>query len=280
MERILVGVDGSDDSRDALAWSADLAGRADLELVAARVFVATQSELPPGEDAFLHAEQLRELDELSATVRTGASDPRTLLLDGSPADALLAAVHEQKVDLLAVGGRGSGGFTHLHIGSVAHHLAHHTTVPLAIVPLTGSAPVQHFVVGVDGSAGSIAAVRTCAELAVRLGVSVTAVYAFDPLAEWIPESDPHSWHHRAAEEVAAWTEPLTSAGVTVETDVDRDTHPVAAIARALDAHPGSVAVVGTRGLGGFTGLRLGRIPLQLVHHTEAAVILVPPVPDA
>jgi nucleotide-binding universal stress UspA family protein len=135
------------------------------------------------------------------------------------------------------------------------------------------------VVGVDGSPGSLAAVEICADLAARLGVAVTAVYAFDPLVEWVPENDPRSWHHRAEADVGSWAAPIETAGLMLEIVVDRDIHPVAAIARALDAQPGSVAVLGARGLGGFTGLRLGRVPLQLVHHTGAAVILVPPAPS-
>jgi nucleotide-binding universal stress UspA family protein len=275
MERILVGIDGSPAAQDVLEWSANLAGRANLDLVAARVFVPTQAEHPPGEDAVLHDEQLRELDAWCATLPAGTSPPRTILVDGSPPDALLAAAHEQHADLLAVGARGSGGFSHLHLGSVAHHLTHHTTLPLAIVPRTGSAPVEHVVVGVDGSPGSLAAVEFCAELAARIGVPVTAVYAFEPFAEWVPESDPSGWHQQARADVSSWAAPIENAGVTIDIDIDRDIHPVAAIARALDTHPGSVAVLGARGLGGFTGLRLGRVPLQLVHHTGAAVILAP-----
>lgn len=62
MERILVGVDGSPAADDALGWSADIAGRAGLELVAVRVFVPPQAELPPDEDARLHERQRDELD--------------------------------------------------------------------------------------------------------------------------------------------------------------------------------------------------------------------------
>ncbi len=276
MRRVLVGFDGSSAAGDALAWTADLAWRARLELVVARVFVPTQAEISPDFNVELHDAQRRELDEWSARPPGQAVPTATVLLDGDPPDALLAVARDRHADLLVVGGRGAGGFSHLHLGSVAHHLAHHTTIPLAIVPRSGAAPVSHLVVGVDGSPRSLAAIDVSAELAVRLEVGVTAVYAFEPLAEWVPETDPRSWHHQAEAYVRQWAAPIEKAGVTVDIDVDRDIHPVAAIARALDAHPGSAACVGTRGLGGFTDLRLGRVPLQLVHHTGAAVILVPP----
>ncbi len=277
MDRILVGVDGSPASLDALTWSADLAERADLQLVAARVFVPAEAKPPPEQDSTPRDRQRQELSDWCASLPAGRA-PAIQLLEGDPAGALLAAARDEHTDLLAVGGRGAGGFAHLHLGGVAHHLAHHTTVPLAIVP-RGAAPVRHFVVGVDGSPGSLAAAELCAELAARLKVDGTAVYARDPLVEWVPASDPRSWRRQAEADVRTWAAAVERAGVALEVDIDRDIHPVAVIARALDAHPGAAAIVGARGLGGFIGLRLGRVPLQLLHHTGAAVIIVPSTPS-
>ena len=274
MERILVGVDSSPAARDALVWSADVAWRAGVRIVVARVFVPTQAEISPDFAVELHDTQRRGTNEWSAFLpehrlrRPPSSSTATPRTRCWPPPRPARRPPRRR-------GRGAGGFTHLHLGSVAHHLAHHTTIPLAIVPRTGAVPVSHLVVGVDGSPASLAAVDVSAELAARLEVGVTAVYAFDPLAEWVPETDPRSWHHQADADVRRWAAPVEKVGVTVDVDVDRDIHPVAAIGRALDAHPGSVACVGTRGLGGFSGLRLGRVPLQLVHHFGAAVILVP-----
>jgi nucleotide-binding universal stress UspA family protein len=61
----------------------------------------------------------------------------------------------------------------------------------------------------------------------------------------------------------------------VQVDIRRDIHPVGALQGAIEAEPNTLAVVGARGLGGFTGLRLGRVPIQLVHHTEAVIVMVP-----
>ena len=55
------------------------------------------------------------------------------MLDGPP-EVLLEAAEAEHADLLVVGNRGAGGLAGLHVGSVAHHLAHHTGRPLAIVP--------------------------------------------------------------------------------------------------------------------------------------------------
>ena len=41
----------------------------------------------------------------------------------------------------------------------------------------------------------------------------------------------------------------------------------------------NVAARAERGSGGFRGLRLGRVPLPLVHHRDATIIIVAPPPN-
>ena len=265
MERILVGVDGSETSLDALAWSADIARRARAELVVVEV------------SRSLDAPQ-REREEVERWVADRAADvlgARVVLVEGDPAAGLLEASRAESADLLVAGGRGAGGFAGLHLGSVAHHLVHHTDIPLAIVPEAGASPVRRLVLGVDGSPGSLAAAERAAELASALSVDVTVVYALEPYLEWVPGTDARSWQRSAEGDAREWAAPIEAAGIPFAVEVERDSHPVAVIARAVQAREGSVAVVGTRGLRGFVGLRLGRVPLQLVHQTGTAVVVVP-----
>ena len=135
--------------------------------------------------------------------------------------------------------------------------------------------MHRIVIGVDGATGSSAAVKFCAELASLLGTSVVAVYACDPIVEWVLGPTPRSWHHSAEIDVHKWVAPIEAAGIPVIIDIDRDIHPVAALCRAIDAESHTLAVVGTRELGGFSGLRLGHVPLQPVHHTDVVVVMVP-----
>jgi nucleotide-binding universal stress UspA family protein len=275
--RILVGVDGSDGAAAALGWAAGLAQATGGELVLTTVFSPDQAELPPGRYEELLQSARRHLGaDWSDPVAASEVPHRPLLLTGHP-DTLLEAAERENADLVVVGPRGIGGFAGLHIGSLAHHLAHHTTRPLAIVPSPGAAPTfDRLVVGVDGSEGAARAVRWCADLARTTDAEVIAVYVFEPLVEWVAESDPRSWRQAAERELRDdWVAPLHEAGVRMRTRIIEDIHPVAGLAAVMKKERAGVAVVGARGGGGFHGLRLGRIPLQLVHHTQRPVVLVP-----
>jgi nucleotide-binding universal stress UspA family protein len=273
VRRILVGVDGSAASLDALRWAVRFAGSVDGEGTAVHAFAPETSELSPPYAKVLRGEAEQRLADWCA-VATGPGSVESVLVDGDP-NALLD-IAARNADLLVVGTRGAGGFAHLHLGSVAHHLAHHTQVPLAIVPTSAADDhVKRIVVGVDGSAGSAAAVAFCATLAPLLVATVVAVYADEPFADW--DSEPVSWRWwRSAEaQIRRWVAPIEDNGVAVALDVDREIHPIAALSRAIESEPDTLAVVGTRGLGGITGMRLGRVPIQLVHYTGAAVVMVP-----
>jgi nucleotide-binding universal stress UspA family protein len=276
MKPILVGVDGSPAAQSALEWSAQLATRGGFELIAARVFVSPQAELPPEEDARLHDERRRELERWCSAIPAGMTRPRPLLRDGDPLEELLVAARLFGADMLVVGAPGGAGrHPHVHLGTVAHHLAHHSNIPLAIVS-AGSAPcIDNLVLGVDGSPGSLIAAEFGAELARGLAVPVTAVYAFEPfIAEWTTD-DAFSWKRQAEADARSWSAPVEQAGLRLDVDVDRDIHPVAAIARALASRPNSVAVLGTHGHTGFAELHLGHVPFQLLYDTPATVVVVP-----
>jgi nucleotide-binding universal stress UspA family protein len=73
-----------------------------------------------------------------------------------------------------------------------------------------------------------------------------------------------------------WIAPLRAAGAVARTRIVDDKHPLAALEKAAADEDAGLFVVGTRGLGEVGGMRLGRLPLRLVHHTHLPVVLVPP----
>jgi nucleotide-binding universal stress UspA family protein len=274
VDRVLVGVDGSAASLAALRWSLGLARRSGQSVTAVLAFTPSDAEVSPAKYQALTREAERALQDWCADT-AGEASVGSMVVGGGP-DALLAA--SGQADLLVVGTRGAGGFAHLHLGSVAHHLAHFTSVPLAIVPTGAARAPVRIVLGVDGSPGSTAAVNFCAAFAPRIGAKVLAIHAASTNANGVPDIESPEPHQDTEAMVREWVVPIEAAGAPVAVEVQRDANPVLALRRAIDAEPDTMAIVGTRGRGGFSGLRLGRVPIQLVHSSGAAVVLVPGQP--
>jgi nucleotide-binding universal stress UspA family protein len=195
-------------------------------------------------------------------------------------DALLAAAASEGAGLVVVGTRGPGRHAALHVGSRAHRLAHRTRGPLAIVPFAGAeAAIDRVLLSVDGAAGSQHALDWIAEVAPVAGVAVTVASSFDPGLIRRPRAADRA--RREAIEGALsreWATSLRAAGLAVRTRVIETTHPVPALAAAADEEGAGWIVLGTDGLDDAGGLRFGRVPVQLVHHTHLPVVLIP-TPD-
>ena len=281
MKRLLVGTDGSASGQVAVGWAASLARAIECELVVATAWqTPSGTEMPPAFHDELREEARRVLDDDWCTAtREAGTAYEALFLEGDPREALLAAAADTHADLVLVGARGTSSHPHApHLGSVTHHLVHHTTLPLAAIPASAR-PVSPtpILVGVDGSATSAKAVEWCCDVAPGLGAEVIAVYAEVPFAEWVPHRDPSSWYQSAVKDCEAWTRPLRDAGIATRSLVIEHEPALALTETAIRVQAGLI-VVGTRGTGGITGLRLGSTALKVIHHSGLPVVLVPPTP--
>ena len=133
--RIVVGVDGSPQSKQALRWAAQLASPsgARIEAVSAWEFPTTYgwAAWPAGWDPARDA-----LKELTATVDEvfGAHRPRGIDLVVREGGAARVLLEQSKGALMIiVGSRGHGGFVGLLIGSVSANIAEHASGPVLVV---------------------------------------------------------------------------------------------------------------------------------------------------
>jgi nucleotide-binding universal stress UspA family protein len=134
--RIVVGVDGSTSSKQALLWGGHFAA-----LLGAQLTVVTAWEYPQlqGWAAPLPSDwnPAQGMDTaLHDTVRAvfGAEPPAGMqlqVLEGGAAKVLLDAC--ECAVLLVVGSRGHGGFAGLLLGSVSANVAEHASCPVFIV---------------------------------------------------------------------------------------------------------------------------------------------------
>ena len=140
MEGIVVGIDGSEASDAALAFALEEAKlrKLPLRIVCAWEIPAIEyagAAFVPTPDLAESAE--RDADEaLARAVAKLGPDPgihiETAAVHGHPAKVLVEQA--SGATLLVVGTRGHGGLASLLLGSVSQAVAHHCSIPLAIVP--------------------------------------------------------------------------------------------------------------------------------------------------
>lgn len=132
---VVVGVDGSEESKETLRFALEEARRRHTTLHVVHAF--TEWEPIPGtrEIEVDRSPQEREawLASLVRDVIGEVQDVeiRQSTVEDDAAPALLAAA--QTAELLIVGSRGHGGFSGLLLGSVGQQCAHHAPCPVVIV---------------------------------------------------------------------------------------------------------------------------------------------------
>lgn len=136
-----------------------------------------------------------------------------------------------------------------------------------------------FVVAVDDSSGSRAALRLAADLSARLGEPLHVVlvwnFVMGPAPDLPMGSTPlEEPYQREAEAVLAEVV-RSELGEAARTDVQQHALHGNVVPLLLDVS-GMAAhlVVGTRGRGGFAGLLLGSTSEQLVRHAQCPVTVV------
>jgi nucleotide-binding universal stress UspA family protein len=281
---IVVGADGSAGSLSAVRAAAGEAverGRA-LRIVHAYIWPSLGVAAGPGidgpSDMGLRDTAERVLAEAVTEAEKAAPGVRAkgVLIDGAAAPVLLSESCDAVV--LVIGDRGLGGFGSLLLGSVALHTTTHAPCPVLVVRGSerSTGPV---VVGVDGSAGSAAAVGFAIEEASRRGTTLTVVHAWGmvdygsqsdvlPLVHE-PDSLQGEEHRLLSESLAGWAQQYPE--VEIKPELVRGRPAAALIERSRTAQ---LMVTGARGRGGFTGLLLGSVSQTLLHHADCPVAVV------
>ena len=136
IERIIVGVDGSENSRRALQWSADLAQALDAEVIAVHS-VGLLERMIEGtehvEGTYSDARHKFDTEWCAALEQPGLRSTR-LMRDGNPVSVLLAAADDYDAHLIVVGSRGVGGYPELLLGSTSTQLAQLSMRPVTVIP--------------------------------------------------------------------------------------------------------------------------------------------------
>jgi nucleotide-binding universal stress UspA family protein len=282
---IVVGTDGSEQSRTAVRWAA---AEARLRAAPLKILTAYSWNGPPevfgsmGDLPDVIAQQFEQL-AADAVAEARAVEPgfevSGAAVVGDPASVLLDA--GRTAAMLVVGNRGRGGFASLLLGSVSQQVATHAAGPVVVVrglAHTASGPV---VVGVDGSASAQRALALGFEEAQRRGSGLFAVRSYPvPMPPYGMDLPPLPY-----DQDAAWRDATRDLDATLTPW--RDKYPTVPVQTLTE--PGSPAknlvdvsrdaallIVGSRGHGALVGSLLGSVGQQLLHHAGCPVMIVHP----
>ena len=194
-QRILVPLDGSTRSEQAIPVAAMIARASDATLVLLRVanvpreyglylfesYIAQtpifinevrREEIDKARNYLDILHQMQDLDDLQV---------ENLVLNGAEAPTILDAARDQQADLMVMSGHGSGEFRHGTLGSVAMKVVRHSACPVLVLreehtrlvslqtsSIVNTAPI---LVGLDGSTFAEASLAPAIALAQALSLS-------------------------------------------------------------------------------------------------------------
>ncbi len=144
--RIVVGVDGSTHSMDAVKWGARQAEMMEGEVVLVAVWgwpkgygdpsigdpsIGGPMPMPNDYNPAANAEHELDAAEQAVHKEYPGVPVRRLAIDGHPSQILVDA--SKAAAMVVVGSRGRGAFMGMLLGSVSQHLVHHAKCPVVVL---------------------------------------------------------------------------------------------------------------------------------------------------
>jgi nucleotide-binding universal stress UspA family protein len=250
--RVIVGIDGSEESREAARQAAILVD-GELTLVASYDIAAAIAGTGIGVPVYLDVDSQRTAAEDAlgrARESAAAASPAILVVRGRAADELISAAEREQSTLVVVGSHEYNRLAGFVLGSTATEVIHKAPCSVLVARRGGTREEfpTNIVVGVDGSRESATAYAEARQLSERFSAELWPVVAHGGEAV----------DRRNVEAIVdRWRE-------------DSPDRPVGAlVAAAADA---DLLVVGSRGLHGLKAL--GSVAERVAHRAGCSVLIV------
>src|SRR4051794_226313 len=276
---IVVGVDGREGGRDALALAGRLALLAGGELVAVRAVSFDQYVARAGGPQYNTLAEQEAQRQLEAELAGGGVRARVRVVAAmSPARALHHVAEAEDADVIVVGSTHHGPAGRVLAGDDAASTLHGASCPVAVAPrgLAGEEwkPVQRIGVGFDSSAEAEEALALAAALAADCGAALavqTVVGTPIPYADYTPyDAD---WLERSK---AIAREQLDAAIAGLPVEATGDVAAGLAVDELVELSATvDLLVVGSRGWGPVRRTVIGSTAAKLMRKAHCPVLVLP-----
>lgn len=278
---VVVGVDPSGSSDEAIAWAADEAARRGAELILAHA-------VPPPSTSFddqnLTPERMWRAGEALLDAKRdevheahpGLTVHTELTTDACNESLLDRA---ERAALVVVGSRPRSQAGRLVLGSTSHFMVTRCPTPVAVVRHRAPDPQAPVVVGIDGTDASREALRYAFARAAELAVPLRVLHAWQPdfpvgYGRYIVDGGDLVELRRAAEAtVAAEVAAVSPEHPEVEVHADAVQGPPAVVL-ADAAADAQLLVVGSHGRGAWRRFVLGSVSTNVLHVVSSPLVIV------
>ena len=285
MSGILIGVDGSDRSQDAVAFGRLLAraGHAPMTLATAFPPEPTAAhDASGGYDRSLRREAEGILERTAASLSdVGALETRAIA-NNSPARALQGLAGELHAEVIIVGSSHTGRAGRVLPGSTAERLLHGSPCAVAVVPrdyrMANVHAIERIGCAWDGRPGGNAALAAAEDLARHLSASLCVVRVLEPehrvypsevgerYGQVIGNAREQAWRALEAR-VGHLSAAVRAEAVLNEGDAARK---VIGVSKLVD-----VLVIGSRGHGPLRAVLRGSVSGKVIRASSCPVIAIP-----
>ncbi|MDA0814338.1 MAG: universal stress protein [Verrucomicrobia bacterium] len=292
LKRILVGIDYSDCSENALCEAARLANQSDGKLICLHVFDDEVLEEFQRYESFdrpaVIEEAQRRLETFVADKLGAGHDIECVVRVGHPFKELLHGVSDWKADLLVLGSRGFNQRDERRTGVFASRCIRKAPVAVMLVRKHQRDPFTRVVACVDFSATSDRAIVHALEIAEQSGSKLELLHVFmSPLmiasdaygfGPTLPPIDTAETKRILEDRLNSLADRLGAdfPKVEITTQVQEGASIARTIVERLEECGADLVVLGTRGRTGLKSLLMGTTAEKLIHETPCSALAIKP----
>ncbi|MBI5663549.1 MAG: universal stress protein [Nitrospirae bacterium] len=278
--KILVGVDGSDSSRNAFSQACKIVRDDKSWITAITVIPLYQDQI---EVLSIKEKVARKLHEEGEKIISGIEELarqedifiRTRVEEGVPFQGIIDFAEDGGYDLIVVGRHGVTRFEKALIGSVAARIIGHSSIDVLVVPGNSSVGWNSIVLATDGSRYSVAAADKAMDLAKSYNGNIKAVCSVDVTDEFLAQAP--EMVERMVREANGFTqavkEKADALNINIETFV-REGETFRVITDLAKQGNADVIVMGSHGRTGIRKILMGSVTEKVIGYAPCPVLIV------
>jgi universal stress protein E len=289
---IVVGIDYSENSKNALREAARIANWNNGQLLCLHVFdeeIFDAFRAGEGfDEAGVKRVALQALEDYVADTLGAGHQIECQISVGHPFKEILTAIDAAGADLLVLGSRGLEVKSANRTGALASRCVRKAPVDVLLIRERQDDPFRNIVACIDFSENSIRAAHHAAAVASQdkaslelLHIYRSPIYSAPDIGIFGPVLPPVF----SAEVIKVLQERIdvladeisdANGGIEIHTNVEEWAAVPAGINRRLEKVGADLAVLGTRGRTGFNGIFMGTNAEKIIHHSPCSTLAVKP----